>query len=65
MFSLAACGGTNNDVDVDEPGSEVSEDVVSKVGMVYGDDEPPLLLPSLMMQSLLLLAMIPSIQEIW
>ena len=39
VFSLAACGGTNNDVDVDEPGSEVSEDVVKKVGMVYGDDE--------------------------
>ena len=41
VFSLAACGGTNSDVDVDidEPGNEVSEDTVTKVGMVYGDDE--------------------------
>ena len=41
VFSLAACGGTNGDVDVDEPGTEVSEDVVAKVGIVYGDDETP------------------------
>ena len=41
VFSLAACGGANNDVDVDTPetGNEVSEDTVEKVGMVYGDDE--------------------------
>ena len=48
VFSLAACGGTNDDVDVDididEPGNEVSEDVVAKVGIVYGDDETPITL---------------------
>ena len=44
VFSLAACGGTNDDVDVDEPGTEVSEDVVAKVGIVYGDDETPITL---------------------
>ena len=44
VFSLAACGGTNGDVDVDEPGTEVSEDVVAKVGIVYGDDETPITL---------------------
>ena len=44
VFSLAACGGTNGDVDVDEPVSEVSEDTVAKVGMIYGDDETPITL---------------------
>ena len=44
VFSLAACGGTNGDVDVDEPGTEVSEDTVAKVGIVYGDDETPITL---------------------
>ena len=62
-FSLAACGGTNNDVD--EPGSEVSEDVVSKVGMVYGDDETPITLTKPDDAEFTLVAMIPSIQGIW
>ena len=46
VFSLAACGETNSDadVDIDEPENEVSEDVVSKVGIVYGDDETPITL---------------------
>ena len=46
VFSLAACGGTNGDVDVDvdEPESEVFEDAVAKVGMIYGDDETPITL---------------------
>ena len=41
VFSLAACGGTDSDVDVDidEPVSETSEDVVNKINMTYGDDE--------------------------
>ena len=39
MFSLAACGDTDSDIDFDDTESEYSEDVVEKIGMVYGDDE--------------------------
>ena len=39
VFAFAGCSDTENGNDIDNPATDVQEEVVEKINMVYGDDE--------------------------